>query len=289
MYTSVTIIFNPNSTGDSPRTAHTLADKLHYQLKGISVRLQKTKHAGHAEELAYDAAMKGKEPLIISVSGDGGYHEVVNGAMRAAEAGATPICGVMAAGNANDHRRLVKKRPLVEAILEHDISRLDVLEVKWDQKHRYAHSYVGLGLTPVVAVELNRHTLSSLKELFLVIKTYWKYQPHTLEIDGKRSRFDSLVLGNISGMAKVLELSEDGNPADGKFEVVAVPHRNRLSVLGWAIKSATIGAGKQPQTDDICFTAIEPMPMQLDGEVVKLAAGTTVQVTIAHKALRTVR
>jgi hypothetical protein len=37
------------------------------------------------------------------VSGDGGYNEVVDGVMQAGDTGT--VCAVMAAGNANDHRR----------------------------------------------------------------------------------------------------------------------------------------------------------------------------------------
>lgn len=289
MYSSITIIFNPNSTGDAPEKAHELAERLGKSLPDLPVRLQKTKHAGHAEELAYKAAKKDKEPLIISASGDGGYHEVVNGAMKAAEEGADPICAVLAAGNANDHRRLVRKRPLVEAIVSHDISKLDLLEVSWGDERRFAHSYVGLGLTPVVAVELNRHTLNSLKELIIVTRTYWQYQPFEIKLDGKKLKLDSLVLANIPGMAKVLKLSEDGKPTDGQFEVIMVPHKHKLSMITWAFKAATIGLGKQPQTNKFTFTALEPMPMQLDGEVVELPAKTDVKVTNAHKVLKTIR
>ena len=250
--------------------------------------IRETEHAGHAEELAYRAALEGKQPLIVSVSGDGGYHEVINGAMRAVEEGAKPICAVHAAGNANDHRRMVHRQPLLEAIKTQDISHLDLLEVGWGEKRRYAHSYVGLGLTPVVAVELNRRTLNSILELFLVIKTYWQYQPFEVEFEDKRLQLDSLVFANISGMAKVLKLSEDGKPTDGMFEVVMVPRRHKLGMVLWALKSATISQGKQPQVSQMSFTALQRMPIQLDGEVVDIAADTQVRVNIAHKRLVTI-
>ena len=58
-----------------------------------------TNHTGHATELAREAAATGS-PLIVSDSGDGGYNEVVNGAM--------------ASGNANHHARFMHDEPLVE-------------------------------------------------------------------------------------------------------------------------------------------------------------------------------
>lgn len=289
VYSSITIIFNPNSTGDAPQNARELAKELKRSFKKIPLNLLETERVGHAEELAYKAAKNGEEPLIIAASGDGGYNEVVNGAMQATKEGATPICAVLASGNANDHRRMVRKRPLQESIVAHDISRLDLLEVHWGDEHRYAHSYVGFGLTPAVAVELNRHNLSSLKELVFVVKTFWKYQPFEIMQNNKKLKLDNLVLANISGMAKVLKLSEDSKPTDGKFEVMMAPHKHKMSALVWALKSATVGLGNQPQTNKFIFTTIKPTPMQLDGEVVKLAANTKVRVAIDHKKLRTVR
>lgn len=285
----MTIIFNPNSTGDAPEMARELATTLKKSFKKIPIELQETKHAGHAEELAYKAAKKGKRPLIITASGDGGYNEVVNGTMKAAKEGSQPICAVLAAGNANDHRRTIRKRSLDDAIIAGNVSQLDLLEVRWGNNHRYAHSYLGFGLTSAIAVELNRHTLSAIKELLLTVRTFWKYQPFTIKHDNKELRLDSLVLANISGMAKVLQLSEDSTPTDGKFEIVAVPHRHKLSIVTWALKSATLGLGKQPKTSEYSFTTTKPMPMQMDGEVIKLNAGTKVHVTISHRSLQTIR
>lgn len=100
---------------------------------------------------------------------------------------------------------------------------------------------------------------------------------------------DSLVLANISEMAKVLKLSKGGKPTDRKFEIIKVEHRSKFQLALWALKAATIGLGKQPQTDNFEFTTIKPMPMQLDGEVEKLKPHTKLQITIADKSLETIR
>ena len=42
------------------------------------MRVSPTERAGHARDLAKQAAGTGR-PLIVSVSGDGGYNEVVDG------------------------------------------------------------------------------------------------------------------------------------------------------------------------------------------------------------------
>ena len=78
----VALIFNPNSTGDAPGLARELERQLTQHVPAPNVTLQPTQHTGHARDLARNAARHG-HPLIISVSGDGGYNEVVNGLMDA--------------------------------------------------------------------------------------------------------------------------------------------------------------------------------------------------------------
>jgi hypothetical protein len=59
-------------------------------------------------------------------------------------------------------------------------------------------------------------------------------------------------------------------------------------VLATAVRAATRGLGPQPSTTHYAFTALAPMPLQLDGELVELAADTLVSVDIAPGALATV-
>ena len=135
--------------------AKELAEKL---TVSVPIELVPTAHAGHATDLAYQFAKNKKRPLIISSSGDGGYNEVINGALRAKAEGADPVCAPLPAGNANDHNRALSQRPLHEAINDSAVTYIDVIRVSIDPKRsdgaRFAHSYVGLGLTPTVAVEL---------------------------------------------------------------------------------------------------------------------------------------
>jgi diacylglycerol kinase (ATP) len=62
------------------------------------------------------------------------------------------VCAVKAAGNANDHRRTTARRPLIDAITAGEVRRIDLLRLAIGDGVRaqthYAHSYIGLGLTP---------------------------------------------------------------------------------------------------------------------------------------------
>jgi diacylglycerol kinase family enzyme len=281
------LIFNPNSSGNALEKAQELRDELSARLPELLVELVATQHAGHARELARDAAASGR-PLIISVSGDGGYNEVVDGAMRSGNASA--VCAVLAAGNANDHRRTTRERPLADAIVTGKVSRLDMLQLTVDGESSYAHSYIGLGLTPAVAVDLEKSGKGSLRELVTTVRAFAQFRPFEIERpDRTRERFDSIIFANIHQMAKVATLSEDdGRPDDGAFEVITMRHTAKWKLLGTALRASTRGLGPQPSATEYAFTTIKAMPIQIDGEILDLDANTQVRIDIAHKALRTV-
>jgi diacylglycerol kinase family enzyme len=171
-YDRVVVIFNPQSTGDAPRLAEELRADLTGRLRDAPVEMSPTQHAGHARDLARQAARTGR-PLIISVSGDGGYNEVVDGLMQAANPHAA--AAVMAAGNANDHRRTTRERPIADAVVAGQVRRIDLLRLTigsgMGARTRYAHSYIGIGLTPVVAIDLEKGGKGSLKEIASVVRT----------------------------------------------------------------------------------------------------------------------
>jgi|SRR5450631_1641139 len=67
----VVLIFNPNSTGNASGLAAELNVELARRQPELPVTLQQTEHAGHARDLARDAARTGR-PLLVSVSEDDG-------------------------------------------------------------------------------------------------------------------------------------------------------------------------------------------------------------------------
>lgn len=286
-YDRVVIVFNPNSTGDAQERAEELKSGLAERAADLPVELRPTEYAGHAREIAREEAGSGA-PLVVSVSGDGGYNEVVDGLMKARETRA--VAAVLAAGNANDHRRVVGRRPLLDAIVDGRTERLDLLRLSVDDEEpRHAHSYIGLGITPVVALELERGGKGSIKEILTTVRAFSRFRPFTIEVDGGRQDFDSLVFANIAEMAKYATLSEDSRPDDGVFEVVLLPHSSKLRVLATAVKAAVRGLGPQPSVREYAFRTVDPMPLQVDGEVLDLDAGARVRVDIVPAALATVR
>lgn len=229
---------------------------------------------------------------MVSVSGDGGYNEVVNGVMQSGNDRAS--CAVLAAGNANDHRRSTEQVPLAQGIAAGAVSRIDLLRLSARGAAgglvHYAHSYIGLGLTPVTALELEKGDKGSLRELFSVVRAFGRFRPFEIEADdGSRERFDSLVFANITQMAKVATLADQtSTPDDGFFEVIALRHTAKWRILTMALKASTVGLGEQPSVRSYTFTTVSPLPLQVDGELLHLPGGAIVRVDIASRALQTV-
>lgn len=290
-FTSITIIYNPNSTGGSQKLATATRRKLQAALEGQHIGMIGTEYAGHAEELAYELAHASKRPLIISTSGDGGYNEVINGLQRAQHEGARPTAGLLPAGNANDHYHCLHHGDFVQAIVHSKGRSIDILKLeitKPDSPHftRYAHSYIGLGLTPRVGRELNKTKLSPVKEVWLVGKTFIRSGRVNIIVRGQVQTYHSLIFSNINRMAKILALTKDSTVDDGKFEVSALYNKHKLGFALQLLKAAAPGLHSTTQTTRYTFNTTRRTVIQFDGETRPLEANAKVTVTICPKALK---
>src|SRR5690554_3460530 len=93
----VVLIFNPDPDKAPRRLARALHAAVRQRMPGTPVHERPTHWAGHGRELARAEAGRGR-PLLVSVSGDGGFNDVVNGIMDVP--GNTAVAAVMAGGNA---------------------------------------------------------------------------------------------------------------------------------------------------------------------------------------------
>jgi diacylglycerol kinase (ATP) len=102
LFDRIVLVYNPANPRIPLTLAESVRDDLCRQLPDIPVTFQPTRYPGHARELAHAAAGTGR-PLIIAVSGDGVYNEVVNGIMDVD--GSSAVSAVAAGGNACGDRR----------------------------------------------------------------------------------------------------------------------------------------------------------------------------------------
>lgn len=290
-YSAISIIYNPKSTGPSKTQAQSLARKLRKTAFKSKVRIIPTRYAGHAETLAYQLAKATAKPLIISSSGDGGYNEIINGTMQAQHEGAHPITGLLPAGNANDHYHNLHKGSIEEQILSGKQRRIDLLRLSVSSPEpwqRYAHSYIGFGLTPEVGAELNKTDLNPIKEVWIALKALYALKAIRIRIGSHTKQYDSLIFSNIPKMSKVLSLSNSAAVQDGKFEVTAFAHHTKTKLLLTLFKAATKGLKVTSRATEFTFKTTEPLAVQLDGEVLQINANAKVTIEIVSKALRCV-
>lgn len=290
-FDSIVIIYNPNSTGPAEQNARQLQAILEAKMPA-AVTLTPTEYAGHAIELAYDVATKYKQPLIISASGDGGYHEVINGALQAQAEGANPTCAVLPSGNANDHARTLHTKPLSKLILKKSTAHLDILQVSMvrhgKQTIRYAHSYVGIGITSQMAREFNKSSLTSWRETMIFFRTFSKLRPVRIRRRGKVMELDSLVCSMVPRMAKLFNLSKQAKLDDGKFEVATLPHSPKWKVARHMAKSVVAEIGARSRESDYKFRLLHKAPIQFDGEVLTVKGRTDVEISLRPGLLRTI-
>ena len=290
-YSSVTIIYNNVSTGDSEENARTFARKLERtQYKG-NISLRATERADHARQIAYDIAKKETHPLIISSSGDGGYNEVINGALEAADATHTPVTGLLPSGNANDHYKQLHQPHVIDRIESGTVQTIDVLKIEsrvngkpWC---RYAHSYIGFGLSSEVGKALNDADLNSTNELLIFLKTFVKNKPFTIISADHALEYQSIILSNVGKMSKVLSLSKTSKVDDGLFEIFT-SDANVVKLMGTLVKSVAGVMAHEDRTSSYSCITTHPLNIQLDGEIYTIDKDSEIHISSCHKALRCV-
>lgn len=288
-YTTIAIIYNPNSTGSSERLARDLEGQLRTRLPKQKIELIATEYSGHAKELAYSIAIASANPLIISSSGDGGYHEVINGIMKAQREGANPTAGLLPAGNANDHHRNLHDEDILDRIEQQKSTKVDLLKMsgtsKGERMELYAHSYIGLGLTPFVGRELNKTKLNAMNELWVVARALLTARSVKLKIEGKIERYESIIFSNVDTMSKHLSVSRPSSMTDGKFEVTIFGRRSKLELIATLLKASTQGIKEDHRVSEFTLQTVHKTLVQADGEVIVLDAKSNLDIITESQVL----
>lgn len=284
----VVIIYNPNSTGDSKANAKELARQLRdYK---VPVETRKTTHAGHGEEIAAELAKKNESVVLISSSGDGGYHEVVNGALSVKKS--KLIVGVLPSGNANDHHSALGSGSLAKSIRDKKFQSIDTIKVSatvdGEQWQRYAHSYVGVGVTAVAAKSLTEDRPNLFTEKWIVARSLLSFKYVKLQEGSKLRRYSSIIFGNIDRMSKVLSLSENSTVQDGKFEMTCIRFRSKFRLIMYLLTAATLGLKDSRSLKVFKCKTTRSLPIQMDGEVYVIDAGSPMKVESVRQNLHCV-
>lgn len=284
---TVIIIYNPNSTGDSEKNAREFATEITNHDNGLAIKIIATKRAGHAEQIAKKYSTD-KNTVIVSSSGDGGYHEVVNGVVGN---NGTCTVAVLPSGNANDHHRAVAPDDMVASIIYAKTKRIEAIQVTstangkpWT---RYAHSYVGFGLTPKVGKVLTDVRPNVITEKWHVLKHAFSFKYVAITSDGTVRNYRSLIVSTIDRMSKVIKLDETSMLNDGLMEVYESIHLSLFGTLKELLALGTTGISRSKRVKSLVLSATKPLLVQLDGEVFTLDKKCNIELVCVKDRIRT--
>lgn len=283
----VVILYNPKSTGDSLKNARKLRHDLRNAQFTDPITLTATKYRRHAEKIAAKYAVRNKRILLVSSSGDGGYHELINGILT--QKSSKVIAGLLPSGNANDHYRAMATTSMVEQILNNKPRPVDIIQVTSKIKGkpwvRYAHSYAGIGISPVIGKELNKKELNIFNEKIILLKELFVFKNIRIMQNGQQKKITSLICSNISQMSKALKVAKDSDPDDGKFEVTIIKPGSRGALFTALFKAITLGLEEKQSVGEYSFGSIKQLPIQLDGEIYLIDPESKVDIIIVKQGL----
>ncbi|MBI2928086.1 MAG: diacylglycerol kinase family lipid kinase [Verrucomicrobia bacterium] len=297
----VLLIVNPAAAGG---LAHgrcgTVLDLL--SARGIAAEQALTSHAGHAVEIAQQAAKT--FDILAAVGGDGTVNEVANGLLLAGAA-ATRLA-VVPVGTGNDVAQLVgigSVTAAVEAIVAGQIRAIDVIEVVAGaggaKETRYALLLAAIGF----ATEILKKTTPRVKRLFGprycysvgFFRALFSYRAPFVLAECEGRRFAGRMLLACAGNSPfagggVMHFSPGAQLDDGLLNVSLIDTAGRLETLrlfprllkGTHVHHRKVRYFTAPS---LSVESDPPVPIQIDGDHF---GATPATFTVRPRALRIV-
>ena len=283
--TTYKIIVNPISgRGTGERSIPLIEQTLRHH--GVDFDLVRTERPWHAADLAQRAVVNGAD-VVVAAGGDGTANEVLNGLMRAKEAGAgsSVAMGVLSVGRGNDFAfgvNVPSDLPAACRVLAMDQRRtIDVGKVVGGlyPQGRYFGNGVGIGFDAVVGFEAFKMTrlqgfpsyiVAALKTIFL----YYQAPLVRIEYNGQSRVISSLMVSIMNGrrMGGGFMMAPQAEIDDGLFDLCIAKEVSRLRIFGLILRFMKgTQAGHQAIHNDrsqrIVVKAMEGvLPAHADGE-----------------------
>jgi diacylglycerol kinase (ATP) len=252
---------------------------------GLDFDLVRTERPWQAADLAQEAVAAGYDS-VVAVGGDGTANEVLNGLMRAKQAGmGTCVMGMLCVGRGNDFAYGVGIPTDLEAgfqALDQGHRRtIDVGRVVGGlyPEGRYFGNGIGIGFDAVVGFEAVKMTwlhgfpsylVAVLKTVFL----YYKAPLTTIEYEGQTITQPSLMISVMNGrrMGGGFMMAPEGQPDDGLFDLCIARQVSRARIFGLIPHflrgtQATQEPIRTGRARRVVVTAVEGvLPAHADGE-----------------------
>lgn len=271
------LIYNPTAGAlrHDLQQIEKLAAALHQ--RGISAVPTPTSYAGHATELAQQAAAN-REPFVIVCGGDGTINEAAQALVRTETALAVWPCGT--ANVLAEELNLPKSFDgLAKLIAENSIRTISVglaskPEIGWQ---RYFLLMAGIGLDAAVVQSVK----PGLKKV-AGKGAYWAaglgflarfpLTPFSIKFNEQRYESTFTVISNAAHYASMFTLAPGARIDDDKLNVCVFNSHSRLAYLSYAALSLIGGHTSSPgvvyqETGKAHANSNDDAPVQIDGDV----------------------
>jgi YegS/Rv2252/BmrU family lipid kinase len=271
------IVFNPVA---GKRRAQLLWLVLDVLLEhGVRVDLAETQRAGHASELAREAALRG-EPLVVAAGGDGTIAEVANGLI-----GTNTRLGIIPLGTANvlAHELGLPFTPrTVAAAL--GLGRTKQLwpgQAVSGNDIRLFVQMLGVGFDASVVRNVPFRLKKALGKGAYVVQSMremarYRFPPIHLRIDNTETEAASVIISKGCLYGGAFRVARDADPSEPGFSVVLFDHNSAASVAlyGMLLPLHRLGSApgvRQMRAKRVEFLGERVAPAQTDGDAAGVA------------------
>lgn len=280
------MIGNPASASASTGDAW---NKVVKQLKdgGLEVEVLATKHAGHAIELAKEAAAKGVRKFIAA-GGDGTIHEVMTGILRFADQSKTSMgdftLAALPYGTGNDWIRTpgipedVEKA--AECIIAGKTAKEDVVRMTFPQGVFCMANIGGIGVDAEICQRTNRLKEKGRKGQFLYtmvapISTFARKR-HKVEVtlDGEVAYSGGLFTATLGNGAYrgggLIQTAQDTKWDDGLLDISIMPGVNHFKGMQMMMHCLSGDLAVQPGMVTRKFKKMTIKPLDNGADIVEV-------------------
>lgn len=226
------VILNPTAGNGAGRRLRPAIER-ELRRQGLAVDLVQTRGAGHATELAAEAA--NTHEAVVAAGGDGTVHEVVNGLLD--NGAAQCALGLIPVGTGNDFVKLVPGASSLTAAVA-TLKRgcrmpFDVGRARWSGGSELFANAMGTGIDVDVVRRMRRSPLlpGGAAYVAALLRALAGYRPIALDLrlqDGRgrnhvlQRRIMNLAVCNGSSIGGSFRICPDARPDDGLLDVCIV-------------------------------------------------------------------
>ena len=261
------------------------------QAAGLEIEVAATQRAGHAIQLAREAAEKGYRKFIAA-GGDGTIHEVMTGLLRYADAAGVSMedftLAVLPYGTGNDWIRSAgipeDIDKAVQRIIQGKLGKEDVVRMTFPEGVFCMANIGGIGVDAAIC-----HNTNKLKEkghkggfLFTLVAPYStlsrKRNPVEITLDGEvvyKGKLFTATLGNGTYRGSgLIQTAQDTRWDDGMLDISIMPGVNHAKGMALMMHCLSGDLAVQPEMITKRFRKMSVKPLgevadivEVDGEI----------------------